>query len=87
MFVIITYDVNVIRVTRVRKILKKYLTWTQNSVFEGQITQGKLNKCLAEINKITVDSEDSIYIYNVDNPNNINKFVIGNVKNFDDMFI
>lgn len=47
MFVILTYDVGEKRVNRVRKTLKKYLTWTQNSVFEGQITDAKLHKCLA----------------------------------------
>ncbi|MBL4931891.1 CRISPR-associated endonuclease Cas2 [Clostridium paridis] len=87
MFVIITYDVNEVRVNKVRKLLKKYITWTQNSVFEGEITEGKLNKCLAEINKITVDNEDSIYIYKISNPKNIKKYVIGSEKNFDDMFL
>lgn len=87
MFVIITYDVNETRVNRVRKLLKKYLIWTQNSVFEGEITEGKLNKCLAEINNITIDEEDSIYIYNVKNPKNIKKYVIGNEKSFDSMFL
>ncbi|EOU2023716.1 CRISPR-associated endonuclease Cas2, partial [Clostridium perfringens] len=51
MFVILTYDVGEKRVNRVRKILKKYLIWTQNSVFEGKITEAKLHKCLSEINK------------------------------------
>lgn len=87
MFVIITYDVNETRVNRVRKLLKKYLIWTQNSVFEGEITEGKLNKCLTEINNITIDEEDSIYIYNVKNPRNIKKYVIGNEKSFDSMFL
>lgn len=49
MFVIVTYDVGEKRVNKVRKKLKMYLTWTQNSVFEGEITDGKLKKCLAEL--------------------------------------
>ncbi|SUY64384.1 CRISPR-associated endoribonuclease Cas2 [Clostridium sporogenes] len=40
MFVILTYDIEEKRINRVRKTLKKYLVWTQNSVFEGEITEG-----------------------------------------------
>ncbi len=87
MFVIITYDIDVKRVNKVRKILKKYLTWTQNSVFEGEITDGKLHKCFSDIEKVVKRSEDSIYVYEVKNPKNINKSVIGIEKNFDEMFL
>lgn len=52
MFVILTYDIEEKRINRVRKTLKKYLTWTQNSVFEGEISDGKMHKCLSEINKL-----------------------------------
>ncbi|MGM9977697.1 MAG: CRISPR-associated endonuclease Cas2 [Clostridium sp.] len=87
MFVIITYDVEEKRITRVRKKLKMYLTWTQNSVFEGEITEAKLRKCLAELDKILIKSKDSLYIYKVKNSNNISKDVIGSIKNYDDLFI
>lgn len=87
MFVILTYDVGEKRVNKVRKCLKKYLTWTQNSVFEGEITEGKLNKCLADVNKYIVRKEDSLYIYFVKNSNNIRKEVVGQQKNYDDLFI
>lgn len=87
MFVILTYDVGEKRVNRVRKILKKYLVWTQNSVFEGIITEAKLHKCLAEINKNIDRSYDSIYIYRVNIPKNISKDVIGEEKNYDELFL
>ncbi|AYE33254.1 CRISPR-associated endonuclease Cas2 [Clostridium septicum] len=87
MFVIITYDVNEKRVNRVRKILKKYVTWTQNSVFEGEITEGKLTKCLAEVKKNLVSAEDSLYIYRVSYSKNITKDVVGVEKNLDELFI
>jgi CRISPR-associated protein Cas2 len=87
MFVIITYDVQEKRVNKVRKLLKKYLKWTQNSVFEGEITEGKLNKCLSEIsNKVDI-SYDSIYIYEVKNPRSIKKNIMGKDLNVDDMFL
>ncbi|MGN2370739.1 CRISPR-associated endonuclease Cas2 [Clostridium cagae] len=87
MFVIITYDVNEKRVNRVRKTLKKYITWCQNSVFEGEITQGKLTKCVAEVKKHLINSEDSLYIYRVPYSKNIKKDVIGIEKNFDELFL
>lgn len=87
MFVLITYDVNEKRVNRVRKILKKYITWTQNSVFEGEITEGKLTKCLAEVKKNLVSEEDSVYIYRIPYSKNIKKDVIGVEKNIDELFL
>ncbi|MEG2918446.1 MAG: CRISPR-associated endonuclease Cas2 [Clostridium sp.] len=87
MFVILTYDVGEKRVNKVRKTLKKYLVWTQNSVFEGQITEGKLHKCLADVNKILDKEDDSLYVYMVKNPSNIYKEVVGNEKNYDELFL
>lgn len=87
MFVVLTYDVGEKRVNKVRKKLKMYLNWTQNSVFEGEITDAKLRKCLAELNKIINKSEDSLYIYRVKNSNNIIKDVIGEEKSSDELFI
>ena len=87
MFVIITYDVGEKRVNKVRKKLKMYLTWTQNSVFEGEITDGKLKKCLAEVDRVLDRTEDSLYIYRVKNSKNVVKDVVGELKNYDDLFI
>lgn len=88
MFVIITYDIVEGKpLNKTRKILKKYLTWTQNSVFEGEITESKLKRCMCEIGKVINEHQDSIYVYEVKNPNNIDKKSYGVHKNFDDMFL
>ncbi|MBS6005968.1 MAG: CRISPR-associated endonuclease Cas2 [Clostridium baratii] len=87
MFVIITYDIKIQRINRVRKLLRMYLMWTQNSVFEGKITESKLQKCLNEVNSLIDRKEDSIYVYRVQNEKNIKKDVIGEEKNFDELFI
>lgn len=87
MFVIITYDIKVERINRVRKLLRMYLTWTQNSVFEGEITESKLQTCLSEVNSMISKEEDSIYVYRIRNEKNIKKDTIGKEKNFDDLFI
>ncbi|KYD09963.1 CRISPR-associated endonuclease Cas2 [Heyndrickxia sporothermodurans] len=87
MFVIITYDVGEKRVSKVCKKLRAYLRWTQNSVFEGEITKGNLMKCLNEIQKITNPEEDSVYLYQVENPYHIQKKILGQEKGFDELFL
>ena len=62
-YCIITYDVGEERVNRVRKILKRYLNWVQNSVFEGEISVAHLEKLKIELNRIINDEEDSVIIY------------------------
>ena len=52
MFVILTYDVNVKRVSKVMKTCRKYLSHVQNSVLEGSITEKNLNKLAVSINSI-----------------------------------
>ncbi|MBS5909968.1 MAG: CRISPR-associated endonuclease Cas2 [Paenibacillus macerans] len=86
MFVIITYDIGEKRVGKVCKKLREYLDWTQNSVFEGEITKGKLTRCLAELRGMMED-EDSIYLYKVENPKAIVKEVIGEDRSFDKLFL
>jgi CRISPR-associated protein Cas2 len=87
MYVIITYDIGEKRVGKVCKKLREYLDWTQNSVFEGEITTGKLSQCMAELKKIIKESEDSIYLYQVNNPKNIKKVIYGSEKNPVDLFL
>lgn len=86
-FVVLTYDIEVKKINKVRKLLKKYLVWTQNSVFEGEITEGKLQKCIGEIGKIIDKNEDSVYIYTIENPKNIVKKKIGKEKALDELIL
>ncbi|MFS0612773.1 CRISPR-associated endonuclease Cas2 [Lederbergia ruris] len=87
MFVIITYDVGVKRVGKVCKKLKEYLIWSQNSVFEGKITKTLLMQCLHELEMIIDVNVDSIYVYEVKNPNHLRKTTYGIEKSFDEMFL
>jgi len=63
MQVILVYDINEKRVAKVLKTCRKYLYWVQNSVFEGEITEAKLEKLKLELKKIIDEAEDSIIIY------------------------
>lgn len=80
MFVIITYDVNVKRVGKVCKKLKEHLTWTQNSVFEGEMTKTQFLKCKQAIESIIDPAQDSLYYYVVENPRHIKKELFGYEK-------
>lgn len=63
MNVILVYDVNEKRVNKVLKTCRKYLHWVQNSVFEGEISEGRLEKLKSELKRIINEDEDSIIIY------------------------
>ena len=80
MFVIVTYDVAQKRVTKTMKICRKYLTHVQNSVFEGMITEGKLNRLKHELQKVIVPTDDSICIYEIQNIKYTRKESIGIIR-------
>ena len=63
MYIILVYDIGEERVTRILKICRKYLTWVQNSVFEGEITEANLVKLKTELKKNMKKEDDSIIIY------------------------
>lgn len=85
MFVIVTYDVAQKRVTKTMKICRKYLTHVQNSVFEGMITEAKLNKLKHELKKVIVPSNDSICIYEIQNIKYTRKESIGVISRKDNI--
>ena len=65
MYIVLVYDVSqeengARRWSRIFKICKKYLTHIQNSVFEGELSKGQLEKELKEY----IDKElDSVIIF------------------------
>ncbi|HIC95456.1 TPA: CRISPR-associated endonuclease Cas2 [Candidatus Bipolaricaulota bacterium] len=63
MFVIMAYDVNVARVNRVLKIGRRYLSWVQNSLLEGELTKAQLARLKADVKKVIDEEEDSIVFY------------------------
>ncbi|MCX7927226.1 MAG: CRISPR-associated endonuclease Cas2 [Candidatus Omnitrophica bacterium] len=86
-YLIVTYDVEEKRVNRVRKILKKYFMWVQNSVFEGEISEGKLEKCRREILNFINTETDSVYFYHLENRLNYYKDILGVEKDMTDNVI
>ncbi len=65
MFVIIVYDTETRNCVKLHKLLKKYLNWNQNSVFEGRVTEAQY----AEIRQLLEDKrapESFITIYSLE---------------------
>jgi CRISPR-associated protein Cas2 len=63
MYVLIVYDVSVKRVAKVHKLLKQFLHWRQNSVFEGELTDSQIEKVKSSLKPLIDDETDSILFY------------------------
>ena len=77
MYVVLTYDVGTKRVSKVMKTCRKYMVHVQKSVFEGNVTEAKLEKLKKDLQKILHTDEDSDCIYKADNLANLKKEQIG----------
>jgi len=62
-FIILSYDVVEKRCNKVHRLCKKYFRPVHNSVFEGELSQNKLNEFKDKIKSIIDTSTDSIRIY------------------------
>lgn len=63
MYVILVYDVNVNRVNKVLKTARRYLTWVQNSVLEGELTEATYRALKNDLTRIIDPEEDSVLFY------------------------
>ncbi len=63
MYVIIVYDIEEKRVAKVCKFLRQYLHWVQNSVFEGELTDGKFQELQFGLRKLIKPDKDSVLFY------------------------
>lgn len=86
MYIILVYDVSEKRVFKVLKTARKYITWVQNSVLEGEISISGFEKLKIEIKKIIKPEEDSILFYIIRDLKYTSKENIGVIKNSDEKF-
>ena len=63
MYIVLCYDVGSDRVSRVRKVAKKYLHPVQRSVLEGYLTEGELNQLKKELQSCIDTEEDQVRAY------------------------
>ncbi|TZE81599.1 CRISPR-associated endonuclease Cas2 [Calorimonas adulescens] len=87
MYVIVVYDVDVKRVGKVMKFLRTYLNWIQNSVFEGELTEGQFYKMKNGLSKIIKGKEDSVIIFRMPDDKFVEKTIMGIEKNPTDNLI
>lgn len=77
MYVIMVYDVKVARVNRVLKIGRRYLTWIQNSVLEGELTNAQFQKLKREVAKAINEEEDSVLFYTLRSEEDVRREQLG----------
>ncbi len=77
MFVIGVYDIGEKRVTKVKKLFDQFLFWTQNSVFEGELSKAQLAEFKMRLEKIIDKRYDSIIFYIVGNKKWVTRDVVG----------
>ncbi|MEO0269862.1 MAG: CRISPR-associated endonuclease Cas2 [candidate division WOR-3 bacterium] len=86
MKVILIYDISLLeredqrRLTRVMKIARKYLHHVQKSVFEGELTEGKLRKLEYEILNEVDRRRDSVIIYTFPESVNFQRRILTDIE-------
>ena len=80
MYIIAMYDVNEKRVGKMLKLLRKYLNWIQNSVFEGEITEVKLLELKHKAMLIMDEETDSLIIFKTRQEKWLDKEIVGHER-------
>jgi len=81
MYVILVYDIGEKRVGKMLKLCRKYLNWIQNSVFEGEITEVKLQELKISAQKIMKEEDDSLIIFKSRQEKWLEKEILGQERN------
>lgn len=77
MYIILVYDCGEKRVGKMLKLCRKYLSWIQNSVFEGEITEVKLKELKLKAKIIMDEDVDSLIIFSSRDEKWLNKEIVG----------
>jgi len=81
-FYIAVYDIaSEKRLQKVLKVFRKYMTWVQNSAFEGELNSKQFHSLVAELIEIIDKNEDSIIFYHAEEQKHIGKKIVGIEKN------
>jgi len=63
MYVIVVYDIGIERINDVRKFLKQYMLWKQNSVFEGELTRAEFERIKEGVKNLIDENQDYVIFY------------------------
>jgi CRISPR-associated protein Cas2 len=81
------YDVGEKRVGKMLKLLRRYLNWIQNSVFEGEITEVKLLELKHRAMLIMDEETDSLIIFKSRQEKWLDKEIVGHERQDLDTFL
>ena len=62
MYMLMTYDVNAKRTDQFKKLLRRYLTHTQYSVFSGDLTEAQAIKLRSEVSRLMIPGDKVLEI-------------------------
>ncbi|ELZ40745.1 CRISPR-associated protein Cas2 [Halorubrum californiense DSM 19288] len=86
MYVIVVYDMEADRTHLMLKLCRRYLVHVQNSVLEGEISEGDLATLKGEIEDLLQEGE-SVMIYELSSDRLLNRTVYGNDPTEDSRFL
>ena len=81
MYIILVYDIKEKRVGKMLKLCRKYLNWIQNSVFEGEITEAKLQELRYKATQLMEPEEDSLIMFRSRDEKWLEKEILGHERN------
>ena len=87
MYVILVYDFGEKRVSKILKLCRKYLSWIQNSVFEGELSEVQLKELQSQAHKFMKEDEDSLIIFKSRDEKWLDKEIIGKERSSIDNFL
>lgn len=71
MYVLMTYDVQAKRTEKFKKLMRKYLTHIQNSVFSGDLPESKLIELRRQVSQLLLPGENVTEVF-AENKRNVN---------------
>ncbi|ACV48944.1 MULTISPECIES: CRISPR-associated endonuclease Cas2 [Halomicrobium] len=85
-YVVVVYDMEADRTHKMLKFLRRYLTHVQNSVLEGDVTEGDLEKIRSGVDDLLKPGESTI-IYQISSEKLVDRSVFGDDPAADDQFL
>lgn len=85
-YVIVVYDMEADRTRLMLNFLRQYLSHVQNSVFEGEVTEGDL-EMIENRTRDILEPDESTIIYRMSSEKYVNRTVVGEDPTEDERFL
>jgi CRISPR-associated protein Cas2 len=85
-YVIVVYDVQADRTPKFLNYLRRYLTHVQNSVFEGELTEGTLEEVKSKLESM-LEAGESVMMYRMSSEKYVERNVFGEDPMDDQQFL